>query len=68
MIKSKPATRVPGDTMRELTAPATDTQGRHWGRGTRFQPQSSGMDHRLGRIVARVVILDRGERVDSVFA
>lgn len=38
ILKSKPFTKIPGDTRRVLTRPATDVTGRRWPIGTIYQP------------------------------
>lgn len=55
MIESKRASEIPGDDLRELTAPATDDTGRTWPAGTTFRPLSRGTG-------GQVVTID-GERV-----
>ncbi len=39
---SRRASEVPGDTLRELTRAATDTDGFRWPAGALYQPQSHG--------------------------
>lgn len=42
LLPSRAASRIPGDTTRVMTAPATDRSGRVWPRGTKFRPLSGG--------------------------
>lgn len=42
ILRSRSLDRWPGDTARELTAPATDSDGVTWPKGTTYQPQSAG--------------------------
>jgi len=66
IIWSRRASYVPGDTLRELTRPATDTEGRTWPKGSKFQPQSFGIDNTTGSLCQRVVFVGR-ERSEATF-
>lgn len=44
--KSRNAFR--GDTVRIVTAPATDTHGRYWAKGRELTPLAGGFDNFLG--------------------
>lgn len=48
ILKSRRASTIPGSTLRELTAPATDSFGRVWPRGTPIQPLCFGRDNGRG--------------------
>lgn len=63
---SRKANNIPGDTLRVTTERATDSEGREWPRGTKFQPLAGGYDNSRGckyaevsTSVGRVVFLDR---------
>lgn len=45
--KSTRASYVPGDTLRRLTFPIRDFQGREWPAGCTFRMQASGYDNVL---------------------
>jgi hypothetical protein len=47
-IKSKARNAMPGDRVIILTAPATDTEGRIYPRGSEATPLSFGRDNTLG--------------------
>jgi hypothetical protein len=42
LLRSRALDRFPGDTAREMTAPATDRAGVTWEAGTIYQPLSAG--------------------------
>jgi hypothetical protein len=44
-IQSKKASYVPGDSLRELTAPALGADGVEYSEGTRYRPLCSGFDN-----------------------
>ena len=56
ILKSRRASTIPGSTLRELTAPATDRFGRVWPRGTLYQPISAGRDNGRGHGSQEVTI------------
>ena len=43
-LRSRRASRIPGDTERILTRAAIDTDGNTWSAGTRYRPRSVGND------------------------
>ncbi len=60
-IKSRAASKVPGDTLRETTATVWSLDGREWPTGTQFRPLSNEYSNIIRRTVAVVSI--KGERV-----
>lgn len=63
LIRSRSASSVPGDDLREMTADATDDTGRTWPRGTKFRPLSFGGDGHGGRYQTVTVLSDGMHRV-----
>lgn len=56
-IKSRRASAVPGDNLRELTQPMRDTDGYIWPRGTRYRPASGGRNNVSGQDERTVTIV-----------
>jgi hypothetical protein len=67
-LRSKRANRIPGSTLRVLTAPATDTDGVNYPKGTEFQPQSFGEDWVHGRVSRVAIRTARGSWLEVEFA
>lgn len=62
-LSSRPASAVPGDTLRELTRATVDGSGKLWPAGTRYRPLSRGHDNSAGNRTEYLIVSIAGESV-----
>lgn len=65
-IKSKKASYIPGDNLREMTDGHVDLTGRTWPRGTKYRPSSAGHDSAAGSDTQTVIIAGKSVAFGAV--